>query len=172
MDINGDINALIAELDRLRIARNMSYQQLADACGVSKSTIHRTLTCGTEPTMQLLQAIAAAVQYEPDATEEFPEDFSQDGYIAYLQSRLIQKDADHRLHVQQLHAHYNMLRRQDRREKDVWMVLAIVFALTFVALFLYDFANVDRGWIQRIYGVYQSAFSDAFLYVVTGGCTL
>lgn len=51
MDINGDIGALIAELDRLRIARAMSYQQLADACGVSKSTIHRTLTCGTEPTV-------------------------------------------------------------------------------------------------------------------------
>lgn len=156
MDINGDIGALIAELDRLRIARAMSYQQLADACGVSKSTIHRTLTCGTEPTVQLLQSIAAAVQYEPETPETFPTEFTQDSYIAYLQNRIVQKDADQKAHVQQLHAHYNMLMRQARREKIVWMVLAIAFALTFVVLFLYDFANLDRGWIQRMFGDMQA----------------
>lgn len=157
MDINGDIGALIAELDRLRIARAMSYQQVADACGVSKSTIHRTLACGTEPTAQLLQSIAAAVQYEPDAPEAFPADYSQDGYIAYLQTRIVQKDADQKARVQQLHAHYNMLMRQARREKTVWMVLAIAFSLTFVVLFLYDFANIDRGWIQRMFCDLQAA---------------
>lgn len=145
MDINGDIGALIAELDRLRIARAMSYQQVADACGVSKSTIHRTLTCCTEPTVQLLQSIAVAVQYEPDTPEAFPTDYSQEGYIAYLQNRIVQKDADQKAHVQQLHAHYNMLMRQSRREKTVWIVLAIAFALTFVVLFLYDFTNLNRG---------------------------
>lgn len=156
MDINGDISALVAELDSLRAAKNMSYQQLADACGVSKSTIYRTISGATEPTVQLLQSIAAAVQYEPDAPETFPTDFTQDSYIAYLQNRIVQKDADQKAHVQQLHAHYNMLMRQARREKIVWMVLAIAFALTFVVLFLYDFANLDRGWIQRMFGDMQA----------------
>lgn len=166
MDINGDIGALVAELDSLRAAKNMSYQQLADACGVSKSTIYRTISGATEPTVQLIQSIAAAVQYEPDAPETFPSDFTQDSYIAYLQNRIIQKDADQKAHVRQLHAHYNMLMRQARREKIVWMVLAIAFALTFVALFLYDFANLDRGWIQRMYGGFQSVWSNSFLSAV------
>lgn len=166
MDINGDIGALVAELDSLRAAKNMSYQQLADACGVSKSTIYRTISGATEPTVQLVQSIAAAVQYEPDAPEAFPTDFTQDSYIAYLQNRIIQKDADQKAHVRQLHAHYNMLMCQARREKIVWMVLAIAFALTFVVLFLYDFANLDRGWIQRMYGGFQSVWSNSFLSAV------
>lgn len=163
MDAQSDINALVAELDRLRMAQNISYQQLADACGVSKSTIYRTLTCSTEPTAQLLKSIAAAVQYQPDAPETPPADFSPDGYITYLQNRLNQQDADHKTHVQQLHAHYNMLRRQEKREKTVWMVLAILFAMIFVVLFLYDFANLDRGWIQRMFGNLQSAAGQMFL---------
>ena len=166
MDINGDISALLAELDSLRAGKNLSYQQLADACGVSKSTIYRPLNGATEPTMQLVQSIAAAVHYEPEAPETFPTDFSQDSCIAYLQNRIIQKDADQKAHVRQLHAHYNMLMRQARREKIVWMVLAIAFALTFVALFLYDFANLDRGWIQRMYGEFQSAWENSFLSAV------
>ena len=163
MDINGDITALVAELDSLRAAKGLSYQQLADACGVSRSTIYRTLAGSTEPTVQLIQSIAAAVQYEPESHEKFPTGFTQDSYIAYLQDRIIQKDADQKAHVRQLHAHYNMLMRQDKREKIVWMVLAIAFAITFVVLFLYDFANIDRGWIQRIYGTFQSVWKETFL---------
>lgn len=60
MDINGDISALVAELDSLRAAKGLSYQQLTDACGVSRSTIYRTLAGSTEPTVQLIQSIAAA----------------------------------------------------------------------------------------------------------------
>lgn len=46
------------------------------------------------------------------------------------------------------------------------MVLAIAFALTFVVLFLYDFANLDRGWIQRMYGEFQSVWDNQFLSAV------
>lgn len=68
------------ELDGQRIARGLSYQALADACGVSKSTIYRTLTGLTEPTMQLLHAIAAAVQYKPVEPVIVPEECTQESY--------------------------------------------------------------------------------------------
>lgn len=148
MEITGDISEVLAELDALRISRGMSYQDVADACGVSKSTIHRTLTGLTEPTVQLVKAIAAAVQYKPPKEKIFPAELTQDSYVSYLQELIQQSEKEHELHVQQLHSHYNMLRRQARREKIVWMILAIVFMATFVVLFLYDFTHLDRGWIQ------------------------
>ena len=60
-----EISDLLSELDSLRVQRGMSYQAVADACGVSKATIYRTLTGATEPTIQLVQRIEAAVQYVP-----------------------------------------------------------------------------------------------------------
>lgn len=60
-----EISDLISRLDVKRLERGMSYQAVADACGVSKATIYRTLTGATEPTAQLLSRIEAAVQYVP-----------------------------------------------------------------------------------------------------------
>lgn len=149
MDFNDNAQDVLLELDGQRIARGMSYQTLADACGVSKSTIHRTLNGLTEPTVQLLQAIAAAVQYKPPEPVLVPEEYTQEAYIAYLKEMLQRQQDDNDRRVRQLQAHYNMLRRQDRRDKSVWMLLALVLATTFVILFVYDFANLDRGWIQE-----------------------
>ena len=57
-----DVDSILMELDAQRVERGMSYQAVADACGVSKATIYRALTRVTEPTAHLLQNIAAAVQ--------------------------------------------------------------------------------------------------------------
>lgn len=94
MDINTDVSEILMELDGQRIARGMSYQALADACGVSKSTIHRTLNGMTEPTMQLIHAIAAAVQYKPAETVILPEECTQEAYIAYLKELLQRQQED------------------------------------------------------------------------------
>lgn len=157
MDINTDVQEIIMELDGLRIARGMSYQAVADACGVSKSTIHRTLNGMTEPTVQLIHAIAAAVQYKPAEPVIVPEECTQEAYIAYLKELLQRQREDNDRRVKQLQAHYNMIRRQDQREKYVWMALALVLMAIFVSLFLYDFANLDRGWIQAMQGGYITA---------------
>lgn len=63
MDIFDNVPDVLGELDALREARGMSYQNLADACGISKSTVGRILNGQSEPTIQQLQMIAAAVQY-------------------------------------------------------------------------------------------------------------
>lgn len=159
MDISTEASEILMELDGQRVARGMSYQALADACGVSKSTIHRTLNGMTEPTVQLIQAIAAAVQYKPAEPVIVPDGCTQEAYIAYLKELLQRQREDNDRRVKQLQAHYNMLRRQDKREKNVWMVLALTLAATFVILFLYDFAHLDRGWIQAVANGYTTARS-------------
>lgn len=157
MDVMQNIPDLIAELDGLRIERKLSYQDVADACNVSKITIYRALTGKTEPTLQLVQDIAAAVQYKPQQPVITLQGYTQEDYIAYLQ-QVIQRQAEETdRRIKSLHAHYNMLRRQDRRVRNVWMSLALSLTLTFVALFLYDFAHLDRGWITaHASGVYQT----------------
>lgn len=166
MDNQSDLSATLLELDGQRISMGMSYQDVADACGVSKSTIYRTLNGSTEPTVQLVNAIAAAVQYKPPRADILPTELTAESHVAYLKNLILRNEEDHNRHVQQIHAHYNKLRRQAQREKTVWMVLAIAFMVTFVVLFLYDFTHLDRGWIQmHAAGLINAGIKDAMLAV-------
>lgn len=166
MDNQSDLSATLVELDGLRISMGMSYQDVADACGVSKSTIYRTLNGSTEPTVQLVNAIAVAVQYKPPRADILPTELTTESYIEYLKKLILRNEEDHDRHVQQTHAHYNKLRRQARREKIVWMVLAIALMTTLVGLFLYDFTHLDRGWIQmHAAGLINAGIKDALLAV-------
>lgn len=141
--------ALVAELDAMRAARGLSYQAVADSCGVSKATIYRTLTGATEPTMQLLQLIAAAVQYTPPEEPLAQTDFTKDGYIAYLQETLVRKDETHDRRVQQLHAHYNMLLQQGER-RNRWLTWALIASLAIlIGWLIIDVTHPTVGWIQR-----------------------
>ena len=108
MDFSHEPAELIAEFSRLRTARGLSYQAVADACGVSQSTIIRVFNGETEPSYSLLQKIASAVQYNPEKEIIRPPEFSRDGYIAYLQDTIIGDNEDHNRRVMQLQAHYNM----------------------------------------------------------------
>lgn len=69
MDFSQNASEIITELSRLRSARNLSYQAVADACEVSQTTIIRVFNGETEPSYALLQKIAAAVQYKPERKE-------------------------------------------------------------------------------------------------------
>lgn len=150
MQLNGDIPALLEELESMRKARGLSYQDVADACGVSKATVHRTLTgITTEPSMQLVQNIAAAVQYCPPREIPVQADYSKDGYIAQLQATMQQQSDNNDRRVLQLHAHYNMLRAQDRRT-----IRYLAFALTlliaaFIVWLIIDVTHPTVGWFQR-----------------------
>lgn len=150
MENHDDILLFVAELDAQRAAMGMSYQDVADACDVSRPTVYRALTGKTQPTMQLLHNIAAAVQYKEKREDILPDDLTTEAYIAYLKQLVRQKDAEIDSRAKQLHAHYNKLLRQGKREKNIWMFVAIVLIITFVLLFLYDFSHLDRGWIQEL----------------------
>lgn len=158
-----DIAEYVAELDAQRTAMGMSYQDVADACDVSKPTIYRALTGKTEPTMRLLQNIAAAVQYKERREPVLPDELTQEAYIAYLKQLVAQKDEEIDLRAKQLHAHYNKLLRQSKRSKIVWVILALFLAAIFIILFLYDFSYLDRGWIQMVREGYKTVFNGTFL---------
>lgn len=161
-----DIQAYIAVLDAQRATMGMSYQDVADACDVSKATVYRALCGKTEPTMALLQNIAAAVQYKPEQVVELPDEITQDAYISYLKQLIRQKDEEINQRAKQLHAHYNKLLRQKNREKTVWVVLTLLLSATFIVLFLYDFTHLDRGWIQmHAAGLINAGIKGAMLAV-------
>lgn len=166
MFLNADITTVVAELDAQRVAMGMSYQDVADACGVSKPTVYRALAGKTQPTMQLLQCIAAAVQYREKRPEILPSELTQEAYISYLKQLVSQKSEDIELRAKQLHAHYNKLLRRERRGKAVWIVFSLSLATIFIALFLYDFSHMDRGWIQAAYESTTGAVSTAMLSAV------
>lgn len=154
MDFN--VETFVVELDAQRCAMGMSYQDVADACDVSKATVYRALSGKTQPTMQLLENIAAAVQFQHVKEEILPDALTQEAYISYLKCLLQQKNVEIELCTKQLHAHYNKLLRQKHREKKVWAVLALFLAAIFVILFIYDFAHLDRGWVQAEVSKYMN----------------
>lgn len=144
-----DVSDLLAELDALRIARGMSYQALADACGVSKATIYRALSGVTNPTAQLVQQIEAAVQYTPEVPVQLPPpNHSMEEYVEYLQATLTRQNADYKRHIMQLQTHYNMLHRQDRRTilcLSIGVTVLVVFLVFWLVL---DILHPEIGWIK------------------------
>lgn len=149
MNFQADISEFLAELDACRASRGMSRKAVADACGVSEATISRAFNQTVEPSYKLLQDIAAAVQYKPVDVVIVPEDTTQEAYIAYLKELLQRQREDNDRRVRQLQAHYNMLHQQDRRTIVVLGAILGVLMLFICGLFVYDFAHLDRGWIQE-----------------------
>lgn len=145
-----DIADLLVELDTLRIARGMSYQTVADACGVSKATIYRALTGVTEPTAQLVQRMEAAVQYNPESAVQLPSpDHSPEEYVDYLRATIARQTEEYNRHVTQLQTHYSMLHRQDRRTilfLSIGVTVLVIFLICWLVL---DVLRPEIGWIKR-----------------------
>lgn len=143
-----EISDLLSELDALRVQRGMSYQAVADACGVSKATIYRTLTGATEPTVQLFQRIQAAVQYvPPSAQQPPPASCSKEEYAEYLRETIIRQDLEFSRRITQLQTHYSLLRRQDRRSIAVLAAAVTVLVIFLVVWLVLDILHPGAGWI-------------------------
>lgn len=145
-----DIPKHLLELDAKRAERKMSYQELADACGVSKATIYRTLTGATDPSARLVQSIEAAVQYVPPEAETLPPaGCSNEEYTDYLRTALIRREAEYQRHILQLQTHYSILNRQNRRVILVMGVAITVLVMFLVGWLIFDIMHPSIGWIQR-----------------------
>ena len=135
-----EISDFISRLDAKRLERGMSYQAVADACGVSKATIYRTLTGATEPT---------AVQYVPPVEEPLPPPQCSDAYVDYLRAALRQQAQDYNRHITQLQTHYSMLHRQDRRIINFLIVCVTVLVIFLILWLVMDAINPSIGWIHQ-----------------------
>lgn len=144
-----DASELLATLDGRRIAQSMSYQNVADACDVSQTTIIRIFKGQTEPTFAMLQKIAVAVKYEPSREPITLSGFTQEDYIRYLQQTVEAEKEEQTVKLAQQEAHYNMLLNQKTRTIMYLAAALFLFATGFIAWLIIDVTHPDVGWIQR-----------------------
>ena len=154
---NLDSEALVLALESQRQAQNMSYQNVADACGVSQSTIMRVFKRQSEPSLDLLQKIAAAVKYDPPQEPVVLTGYTQDAYIDYLQRAWAADKLDYAQRISQMEADRNRERAEARRSLNLALAIIAVFVLAVCALFIYDFTHSDRGWFQMDAAYYSGA---------------
>lgn len=140
---------LLQELDALRVSQNLSYQNVADACNVSQATVIRVFKHQTEPTLDILQKIAAAVRYEPTQEPLVLSGYTQDAYIDYLQKALQAEKEDHKLREARAEARHNMLLSQKDRTIAYLAAILFLFTIGFISWLIIDVTHPTVGWFQR-----------------------
>lgn len=162
-----DLDSLVSELDARRLAMNLSYQNVADACCVSQSTIIRFFKRDGDPAVGLLQKVIAAVQYEYVPAPIPPINPTPEEQGTYLQSLVEYEREDKRIRLAQQEANHNRQHREDVRGRRVQTIISVVLAAFICAIFAYDITHPDRGWFQAASnaGLIQSGISRAFLSV-------
>ena len=140
---------LIQELDALRIAQNLSYQNVADACNVSQSTVIRAFKRQTEPTLDLLQKIAATVGYEPHREPLVLNGYTKEDYIDFLQRSIAAEKEEYRLREAKAEARHNMLMNQKSRTIRYLSAILFLFAIGFITWLIIDITHPTVGWFQR-----------------------
>lgn len=148
-----NLDIVIPDMDRQRQALHLSYQAVADACGVSQSSIMRVFKRQVEPTFDLLQKIAAAVHYEPTQPEVIlPSDNTTEAYIEYLKKLVTKQRGDYERQLLQQEARHNMLQEHYRR---IIRILCVVLGVFFAAFILF------RAFDMRISNEPQTEICDA-----------
>ena len=150
MDLsNVDLGVLLAELEEKRQSLHLSYQSVADACGVSQTTIMRIFKRKVEPTAAMLQKIASAVKYESSSSALIPQGYSPEEYIKYQQELMDQERQIHERRARQQEAHYNMLLHRERRTILILSIILMLLVAAFIIWLIIDVTHPDVGWIQR-----------------------
>lgn len=167
MDLsNLDLDTFVPELDARRQSLNLSYQNVADACCVSQSTIIRFFKRDSDPTVTLLQKVIAAVRYECAVAPSPPVNPTIDEQLVHLQDLVKYEREDKRIRLAQQVAAHNQQHREDFRARVISLSLAGVLALFICGLFAYDLTHLDRGWIQAAAaGLISSGWSRLLLSV-------
>jgi transcriptional regulator with XRE-family HTH domain len=143
-----DLNIVLADMDGCRKELGMSYQNLADACQVSQATVIRIFKKQSEPSMAMLQKLAAAVKYTPKEEAIILAGYTQDDYITYLQQSLEYEKEDQRLALARQEAHYNMLLGQKTRTITILSAVLFLFAISFILWLIVDITHSDIGLFQ------------------------
>lgn len=150
MDLsNVDLGVLLAELEEKRQSLHLSYQSVADACGVSQTTIMRIFKRKVEPTAAMLQKIASAVKYESSPSALVPQGYSQEEYIRYQQEFMDQERQIHERRARQQEAHYNMLLQRGRRTILSLSIILTLLVAAFIIWLIIDVMHPNIGWVQR-----------------------
>lgn len=142
-----DLDALIPKLEDRRISLNLSYQNVADACNVSQSTIIRIFKRQADPSIVVLRSILAAVKYDI-VTPPMPDEGSENEQIEYLKKSIEFEREDKIVQLAQQEAQFMRQHNEDRRLVRICLIICIILVIFVCFFFGYDIANLDRGWIQ------------------------
>lgn len=144
----------------------MTVQQISDASGVPKSTVDNILRKSvTNPSMQNVLDIAAAVGYDIGGEEDKTLEAITDPYVRYI-------IISNKRHTDALVAQSNAHNKSLMRIITILCVALIILLLLFLAVIggiawviHYDLTHLDRGWIQAINNGYHTTAVDALLSV-------
>lgn len=142
-----DLDALIPKLEDRRVSLNLSYQNVADACNVSQSTIIRIFKRQADPSIVVLRSILAAVKYDI-VTPPMPDEGSENEQIEYLKKSIEFEREDKIVRLAQQEAQFMRQHNEDRRLVRICLIIYIILVIFVCFFFGYDIANLDRGWIQ------------------------
>lgn len=142
-----NLDALVPKLEARRVSLNLSYQNVADACNVSQSTIIRIFKRQADPSIVVLKSILAAVKYDIVSPPLLDED-SENERIRYLKKSIEFEREDKIVRLAQQEAQFMRQHNEDRRLVRICLAICIILVLFFCFLFGYDIADLDRGWIQ------------------------
>lgn len=155
---NVDIDQLITDLDAQRKSLNFSYQNVADSCDVSQATIIRIFKHQTEPTLDMIQKIAAAVKYDYKPAPVLLKGYSQDDYITYLQQLLQSREDDFKIREAKAEARHNMIVNQKTRTIRFLSAALVILSVAFAAWLVIDILHPTMGWFQR--EIHAAAFRE------------
>ena len=146
--LSADISALLADFDRRREELGLSYQAVADACGVSQSTVIRIFRGQADPSVHMVQQLAAAVKYAPEAAPLVPDGYTQEGYAQFLRDTIAREQSSHEARLRQQEAHYNQLLQHERRVVRVLSVILMLMVAAFIIWLMVDVTHPDIGWVR------------------------
>lgn len=117
-----DLDALIPKLEDRRISLNLSYQNVADACNVSQSTIIRIFKRQADPSIVVLRSILAAVKYDI-VTPPMPDEGSENEQIEYLKKSIEFEREDKIVRLAQQEAQFMRQHNEDRRLVRICLII-------------------------------------------------
>lgn len=152
--MNERIEAIMQERNK----QGLSIQQLADMCGISASTVSRTLAGKTEPTDFTIMAMEEALGITDKPVgdpimERVASDPILERYLNMQEMRIVR-----------LRAHYNMLLAEKNRWIMLLFILCLVFVIFICSILVLDVLHPDIGWIREKLGLGFDRFKDIILF--------
>lgn len=150
-----DLKSRIERINAARKEHGLSIQQLADMCGISASTVSRTLAGKTEPTDFTITAMEESLGItDKPVGEPIMERVSSDPilerYINMQEMRIIR-----------LRAHYNMLLTEKNRWIMLLFILSLILVMFICSILVLDVLHPDIGWIRQKLGLGFGQFRDS-----------
>ncbi|MFQ9469043.1 MAG: helix-turn-helix domain-containing protein [Hominenteromicrobium sp.] len=130
-----DLDALIPKLEDRRVSLNLSYQNVADACNVSQSTIIRIFKRQADPSIVVLRSILAAVKYDI-VTPPMPDEGPENEQIEYLKKSIEFEREDKIVRLAQQEAQFMRQHNEDRRLVRICLIICIILVI-FVCFFFW-----------------------------------